>query len=307
MFGVALLMALCAAGVLAGYLALPLILLPALGRISTTLTLILLLPAVFLVLIWLLRLSFGLPAISLGLPRALAEGWDISRFDIWRRAVRLAVGLPADRLGVEWLAGAAAGPAGLGGDLGAAGGRCGRGVVDRVGDRALLSRDATAAGIEAGCQAELEPRLQAGANHKLMPERSAPGPRWGQVPRSHHLVHAKFGGLGPQAPAGSRGRAPGLKAGDFHGLQDPRPRRRRQQARPPPRRPQRPPPRRRHHRPYPHRAPQPHHKRARRKRRPRHHRQPFRPPPGPPRPPHVPPAHLGRSAGRARPGRLLCR
>ena len=57
---------------------------PALGRTSTILTLILLLPGVCLALTWLLRLSFGLPAVSLGLPRALAEGWAISRFHVAR-------------------------------------------------------------------------------------------------------------------------------------------------------------------------------------------------------------------------------
>jgi sulfonate transport system substrate-binding protein len=38
---------------------------------------------------------------------------------------------------------------------------------------------------------------------------SAPAPRWGQVPRPHYLKNL---GLGPAAPVGSRGKAPGLKA-----------------------------------------------------------------------------------------------
>ena len=84
MLGAALLLATCAAASLGVFLALPVVALPALGRISTILALILLLPAVCLAMTWLLRLSFGLPAIALGLPRALAEGWDISRAHVSR-------------------------------------------------------------------------------------------------------------------------------------------------------------------------------------------------------------------------------
>ena len=105
MLGVTLLMALGAAILLATYLALPLLLVRAIGRISTILTLILLLPAVLLALVWLLRLSFGLPAISLGLPRALAEGWYISRFHVWRAlCVCLLAFLPAALALAGWLA-----------------------------------------------------------------------------------------------------------------------------------------------------------------------------------------------------------
>jgi hypothetical protein len=57
---------------------LPLILLRALGRTSTILTMILLLPPVCLAGIALLRLAHGLPALSLGLARALTEGWAIT-------------------------------------------------------------------------------------------------------------------------------------------------------------------------------------------------------------------------------------
>ncbi len=84
MLGAALLLAICAAASLGVFLALPVVALPALGRISTILALILLLPAVCVAMTWLLRLSFGLPAIALGLPRALAEGWDISRAHVSR-------------------------------------------------------------------------------------------------------------------------------------------------------------------------------------------------------------------------------
>jgi hypothetical protein len=92
MLGAAFVLALGGAALLRLYLAVPLVALPALGRVSTILTLILLLPAVCYAMICLLRLSFGLPAISLGLPRALTEGWDISRFHVARS---LCVGLLA--------------------------------------------------------------------------------------------------------------------------------------------------------------------------------------------------------------------
>jgi hypothetical protein len=84
MLGAGLLLALSGGAVLGLFLALPFIAMPALGRISTILAMILLLPAVSLAMICLLRLSFGLPALALGLPRALAEGWDISRGHVWR-------------------------------------------------------------------------------------------------------------------------------------------------------------------------------------------------------------------------------
>jgi hypothetical protein len=84
MLGVAFAFALCGAAIINLPLVLPGILLPAIGRVSTILTLILLLPGAGLGVVWLLRLSFGLPAISLGLPRALAEGWDISRHHVAR-------------------------------------------------------------------------------------------------------------------------------------------------------------------------------------------------------------------------------
>jgi hypothetical protein len=79
LFGVMFVMMLAALTMLNVYRLLPLVLVRALGRTSTILTMILLLPAVCLGLTGLLRLSFGLPALSLGLPRALAEGWAISR------------------------------------------------------------------------------------------------------------------------------------------------------------------------------------------------------------------------------------
>ncbi len=104
LFGTALLLALAAAAALGLPLALALWLRPALGRVSTILTLILLLPAVGLALLAVLRLSFGLPAISLGLPRALAEGWDISRLHGLRAAlVWLLAILPVAMALVCWM------------------------------------------------------------------------------------------------------------------------------------------------------------------------------------------------------------
>ena len=84
MLGKCFLLALCGALAVGLYLVVPFVALPVLGRVSTILTLILLLPASSVAMIWLLRLSLGVPAISLGLPRALAEGWDISRFHVSR-------------------------------------------------------------------------------------------------------------------------------------------------------------------------------------------------------------------------------
>lgn len=62
----------------AGYAAVLLAALPAIGPTSTLLTAILLLPLPVGVVIASVRMLTGLPAASLGLPRAAAEGWMIS-------------------------------------------------------------------------------------------------------------------------------------------------------------------------------------------------------------------------------------
>jgi hypothetical protein len=84
LFGAVFAMALAALIVLNTYRLLPLLLIRTLGGTSSTLTMILLAPAVCLVLAGLLRVASGLPGLSLGLPRALAEGWAISRGQVVR-------------------------------------------------------------------------------------------------------------------------------------------------------------------------------------------------------------------------------
>lgn len=104
-FGTALAMAVCGFVVLQGYLLLPLVLLGALGRVSTILTMVLLLPLVCLLFVAMLRLSYGLPAMALGLRRPLAEGWAISRFHVMRSLAVCAVAfLPLAALAACWIA-----------------------------------------------------------------------------------------------------------------------------------------------------------------------------------------------------------
>ena len=75
---------------------LPLALSGRLGGVSTWLALILLLPAWVAAILALLRLLTGLPAIALGLPMGLAEGWAIGRAHTGRAACLFAVAmLPA--------------------------------------------------------------------------------------------------------------------------------------------------------------------------------------------------------------------
>jgi hypothetical protein len=66
------------------WVGLPLSLLRAIGPVSTRLTFLLLLPFAFAAMLGVLRLTLGLPALSLGLRDALAEGWAISRFQVAR-------------------------------------------------------------------------------------------------------------------------------------------------------------------------------------------------------------------------------
>jgi hypothetical protein len=91
--GVLFVLVLAGLAVLNLYVLLPRLLIVRLGQTSALLTMILLLPEAILALLALLRLSLGLPAISLGLPRALAEGWDISRGHTLRVASVFAVTL----------------------------------------------------------------------------------------------------------------------------------------------------------------------------------------------------------------------
>jgi hypothetical protein len=74
-------------------LGLPLALRFRLGGLSTLLTLILLLPAWLAAILSLIRLLTGLPAIALGLPMGLAEGWAIGRGHMGRAACLFAVAL----------------------------------------------------------------------------------------------------------------------------------------------------------------------------------------------------------------------
>ncbi len=74
---------------------LPLALIAVLGPVSTLLTVILLLPLLIIVTLAIPRMMVGLPAISLGLKRALAEGWLIGRDHRLRTtALFLLAGLP---------------------------------------------------------------------------------------------------------------------------------------------------------------------------------------------------------------------
>jgi hypothetical protein len=73
----------------------PALLIRPLGGTSTLLTMILVLPVYGLLLVALLRLSFGLPAIALGLAWPLSEAWVISRFHVVRTScIALLAGLP---------------------------------------------------------------------------------------------------------------------------------------------------------------------------------------------------------------------
>jgi hypothetical protein len=81
----------------------PALLIRPLGRTSTLLTMILVLPVYGVLLVALLRLSFGLPAIALGLPRPLSEAWVISRCHVVRTGgIVLLAGLPLVLAGVGW-------------------------------------------------------------------------------------------------------------------------------------------------------------------------------------------------------------
>jgi hypothetical protein len=104
-FGVLLAMALCVA---ASWLSIrlgPGLIIGALGRTSTLLTMLLVLPVYGLLLVALLRLSFGLPAIALGLAWPLSEAWVISRFHVVRTGcIMLLAFLPLTLALVVWLA-----------------------------------------------------------------------------------------------------------------------------------------------------------------------------------------------------------
>jgi hypothetical protein len=85
---------------------LPRLLLGTLGVVSSLLLLVLLLPVAVAAVIAAIRLVIGLPAISLGLPRALAEGWMISRCHVLRAVCVFGLtGLPVSVLGLVWLFG----------------------------------------------------------------------------------------------------------------------------------------------------------------------------------------------------------
>ena len=83
---------------------LPLFLLRTLGQVSTILLATLLLPLLVITALSLLRWIIGLPGVSLGLPRSLAEGWIISRGHLARSlAIFVAAGLPLSGLEAIWL------------------------------------------------------------------------------------------------------------------------------------------------------------------------------------------------------------
>jgi hypothetical protein len=85
---------------------LPRLLLGSLGVVSTLLLLVLLLPLAVAAAVLAIRFMIGLPAVSIGLPRGLAEGWMISRGHVLRAVSVFALTwLPVAVLGLVWLFG----------------------------------------------------------------------------------------------------------------------------------------------------------------------------------------------------------